>query len=340
MDLTQSACSQMLGIPENAPLEDVRRAYRKLARRLHPDVAGGDSVRFSEITAAYNVLTGRCAAAKTQTHPASGATPPRTAAEEAEHAQAYAEFRRRAANFRSANGSRAPQSPQSKVDPIVQAPGAEPQVARAGAPEAVEVPVSTVAAAAPRPSFWQRLRAKVRKAAPAHGSDVYLTMPVDLAAILRGSEQAIMIQRAAACPSCVGGGDTNCVCLGAGRLVVREKLKVQVPAGARAGVKMRLAGKGNDGLMGRGAGDLYLLLEPAPIAGFVREGADLRGTLEVGAELARVGGPMNVPTPWGPLRLDVPAATRTGMKFRLRGQGLPVWQRAERGDLYLQVQVG
>jgi molecular chaperone DnaJ len=338
MDLTQSACCHMLGIPENAPLSDVRSAYRKLARRLHPDVAGGDSVRFSEITAAYNVLTGRCAAAKTQTPPSgSTATPPRTAAEEAENAQAYAEFRRRAANFRPANGSRAPQFAQGRVEPIVQAPAADPTAAR---PEVAEVPVSPVAAAAPRPSFWQRLRAKVRKAAPAHGSDVYLTMPVDLGTVLRGADHAILIQRAAACPSCVGGGDAACVCAGAGRLVVREKLKVAVPAGARAGVKMRLAGKGNDGLLGRGPGDLYLLLEPAQVPGFVREGADLRGTLEIPGELARVGGPMNVPTPWGPLRLDVPASTRTGMKFRLRGQGLPLWQRADRGDLYLQVQVG
>jgi molecular chaperone DnaJ len=127
---------------------------------------------------------------------------------------------------------------------------------------------------------------------------------------------------------------------GAGRVLVRERLKVQVPAGARAGAKMRLPGKGNDGLGGRAAGDLYLLLEPVQIAGYLRDGADLRATLEVpAASSAETGGPLNVPTPWGPMRLDVPAATRTGMKFRLRGQGLPVWQRATRGDLYLQVQV-
>lgn len=336
MDMTQSACYQMLGLPENAPLEEIRRAYRKLARRLHPDVKGGDAARFSEITAAYNVLTGRCAAAKTQTPKPSERTP-RTAADEAEHAAAYAEFKRRAAHFRAANGSRAPQNPQTRVEPIVQAPSTEQ------APSATVVEVTPVAApAAPvgaKMSLWQRLRSKVRRAAPTHGSDVYFTLPVDVTTILRGTEQAILVQRAAACPSCVGGGDAGCVCAGAGRLVVREKLKVQVPAGARAGVKMRLGGKGNDGLLGRSAGDLYLLLEPAPIPGYVREGADLRATVEIPGETARTGGPLEVQTPWGPIRLDVPADTRSGMKFRLRGQGLPVWQRADRGDLYLQVQV-
>jgi molecular chaperone DnaJ len=330
MDLTQSACSQLLGVSENAPLDEIRRAYRKLARRLHPDVVGGDPRRFSEITAAYNILTGRCAAAKPQTQSQTAA---RSAADEAENARAYAEFRRQAANWRAGNGSRAPRPAAEPIAPVATAstPAAE-TAASSPIPEARVAP-------APRPNLWQRLRARLRSQAPTAGSDVYLTLPVDLNMVLRGGEQGISIQRAVACPSCVGGGDVACVCGGAGRVLVRERLKVQIPAGARAGVKMRLPGKGNDGLGGRAAGDLYLLLEPASFSGYLRDGADLRATLEVPAGIADRGGPLNVPTPWGPIRLDVPAATRTGMKFRLRGQGLPMWQRATRGDLFLQVQV-
>jgi len=120
MDLTSSACCQLLGVPENAPLDEIRRAYRKLARRLHPDVAGGDPLRFSEITAAYNVLTGRCAAPKTQTPPQ---TPPRSAADEAEHAKAYAEFRLRAATWHAGNGSRGPRPASEPVAPLTAVTG-------------------------------------------------------------------------------------------------------------------------------------------------------------------------------------------------------------------------
>ena len=354
MDLTQSACCQMLGLPENAPLEEVRRAYRRLARRLHPDISGGDSARFSEITAAYNVLTGRCAAAKDEV-PRAAPTRPRSAADEAAHARAYAEFCRRAAHLRPTDGGRPPRPP---VEPTVDSPSVEPNE-RVSAFEAKRNPngVTPPSAAGARSggSLWQRLRAALTRrrvvglfshfsrrrtaGVRADGQDLHLTLAVDLDTILRGGEQRFFVQRAAACPSCVGGGDVDCVCAGSGRILLREKLKVQVPPGAKAGAKMRLASKGNEALGGRASGDLFLVLEPAQLSGWLRDGADLRADLEVGGELARIGGPLNVPTPWGPIRLDVPASTRTGTKFRLRGQGLPVWQRTARGDLYLRVQV-
>ena len=207
MDMSQSACFQTLGLPENAPISDVRRAYRRLARRLHPDIAGGDSTRFTEITAAYNVLTGRSAAARAHTETTT-AGPARSAADEAEHARAYAEFRRRASAWRPSNGGRGPQPQAAPVAPVAGSSGAPtesptPRIT----PVAPAAHATSNASEAAKPSLWQRLRSKLRRAAPTQGRDVYLTMPLDALTVLHGGEHAIQIQRAAACPSCVGGGE-------------------------------------------------------------------------------------------------------------------------------------
>ena len=111
------------------------------------------------------------------------------------------------------------------------------------------------------------------------------------------------------------------------------------PRRTQPGAKLRLNGKGHEGMVGRNGGDLYLLLEPVQVPGYLRDGANLRGTLEISCDHAEAGGPVSVPTPWGTVRLDVPPATRTGMRFRLQGQGLPQWRRETRGDLFLKIAV-
>ncbi|MCB9536456.1 MAG: hypothetical protein H6704_09340 [Myxococcales bacterium] len=170
------------------------------------------------------------------------------------------------------------------------------------------------------------------------GEDVVLRLPVDAATLLAGGSRKIAITRAAACPCCQDGGDPDCVCSGVGRVKVRETVRVAVPAGARSGARLRLAGKGTAGLCGLPDGDLFLVLDPAPVEGFRREGADLFGVIDVDARLARAGGVLQVRVPRGTVRVTVPAGTKTGRRFRLRGQGLPVWGGQGNGDLFLDVE--
>ncbi len=165
-----------------------------------------------------------------------------------------------------------------------------------------------------------------------------LRLPIDAETLLAGGSPKIAITRAAACPCCQDGGDPDCVCAGVGRVKVRETVRVAVPAGARRGARLRLAGKGTAGLCGLPDGDLFLVLDPAPVEGFRREGADLFGIIDVDARLARLGGVLQVRVPRGTVRVTVPPGTVTGRRFRLRGQGLPVWGGQGNGDLFLDVE--
>ena len=326
---TQTHCYHLLGLSESATLTEVKRAYRRLARTMHPD-AGGDHARFAEITAAYNVLTGRSAPAKAAPRPRPD--------EDFDRDAAFADFRRRAANFRTRTGTTA--QPDSAAQPEGDAPVEDAPQAEHASVDGLETAQVTPEVPC-RPGLWARLRSRLRRARvrAMDGTDVRTPLSVDLEMLLRGGERLVSVERLITCPSCAGQGSELCVCGGQGRVLTREKVKVVVPAGARPGAQLRLRRKGNEGVAGGGTGDLYLDLQPIEIDGYLREGADLRGTLEVPTTLARQGGALAIPTPWGSVRLDVPPGTRDGMRFRLPGQGLPRWQGAGRGELYLLVAV-
>ncbi len=361
MVLTQAACYQVLGLPAAAPVGEVRRAYRSLARRLHPDVHSGDDDRFKRITAAYNILTGRQKAEKAHSprraprrptpRPARPARPEPTRRSEApvDHASAWAEWRGQAEAARAARADRVEAEPHASAEApfeSTEAP-AEPQPAptEAACPSSAACPVDEARPARKRP-LLRRLRDKLRRprrvtqaAIDLRGEDVILRLPLDLDFVMTGGDRTIAVTRAAACPTCERGGDVECVCGGKGRIKVREKVRVAIPAGARHGVRLRIAGKGTAGLGGEIDGDLYLVLEPQELAGFRREGADLVGNIDVDRRVARHGGTVEVPVAKGRVRLNVPAGTRSGARFRLRGQGLPSWGGRARGDLFLVVGV-
>jgi hypothetical protein len=413
---TPAACYRLLGLPDDAPVEDVRRAYRRLARRYHPDVAGGGpaSERFKEITAAYNVLIARRGAPEpsreapraTRWRPADDAATwsawrARTAGEPHAHAEGSgrpswrrpatrraatsgrahhdeAAWRARAAGFAGANarphryaeeGAEAPAAeparpqgehahPQGEhVRPQAEhahpaEPHAEPQAhaAHRPGPRVPEAETATPDAATPRAErapglgrardLFRRLRTFALPSVRPAGEDVTLRLPVDAETVARGGERHLGIVRLAACPNCARGGEPACVCGGLGRVRVREQVRVAVPPGAYAGARLRLAGKGTAGLAGHPDGDLYLVLEPAPLPGFRREGADLHGVVDVAPGLVERGGTLHVQLPGGTVPVSVPPGTRPGTRLRLRGQGLPRWGGGERGDVFLRIAVG
>jgi len=112
-----------------------------------------------------------------------------------------------------------------------------------------------------------------------------------------------------------------------------ETLRVKVPAGVREGQLIRLAGKGQEGIGGGGAGNLYLRVKFAQHPDFQVRGADLHHELELSPWEAVLGGTIHLPTLDGTVSLKIPAGTVAGRQFRLRGKGLPTTDNA-RGDLY------
>lgn len=127
---------------------------------------------------------------------------------------------------------------------------------------------------------------------------------------------------------------------GATRLITKgdRKIKVNIPAGATNGTKVRLSGEGGAGTGGAQAGDLYLVMQVEPDAQFERQGDNLLAEVKVDMFTALLGGEAEVPTMDRPVKLRIPAGTQSGRKFRLSGKGMPIMKKAgEFGDLYARI---
>lgn len=144
------------------------------------------------------------------------------------------------------------------------------------------------------------------------------------------------------CPTCRGRGSiikNPCTsCGGAGQVRKNRSLSVQIPAGIEDGSRIRLTGEGEPGVQGGPAGDLYIFVEIKPHDLFKREGADLLCEVPVPFTTTALGGSVEVPTlDGGRTRVAVPAGAQSGKQLRLRGKGMPVLRSTRVGDLYLEI---
>ena len=159
---------------------------------------------------------------------------------------------------------------------------------------------------------------------------------------VRASQGFFTIERT--CPSCQGRGemiDDPCsTCAGTGRVTKERTLSVNIPAGVEDGTRIRLAGEGEAGLRGGPPGDLYIFLSIKTHEFFQRDGADVFCKVPISMTTAALGGQIDVPTLEGTThRVRVPEGTETGKQFRLKGKGIPVLRSNVAGDLYIQVEV-
>ena len=146
------------------------------------------------------------------------------------------------------------------------------------------------------------------------------------------------------CPTCHGAGkriESPCTsCGGAGRTKVNKKLKVKVPVGVYEGAQVRVIGEGEAGEHGTPSGDLYIVISLKPHKIFERDGADLYCTMPVTFPQAALGAEVDAPTLEGKIKIKIPAGTEGGRVFRLRGHGVPdVRTGSQKGDLYVRVQI-
>jgi molecular chaperone DnaJ len=159
---------------------------------------------------------------------------------------------------------------------------------------------------------------------------------------VRASQGFFTIERT--CPGCHGRGeiitDPCATCSGAGRVVKERTLSVNIPSGVEDGTRIRLASEGEAGLRGGPAGDLYIFLSIKPHEFFQRDGADVFCKVPISMTTAALGGHIEVPTLDGTMtRVKVPEGSESGKQFRLKGKGMPVLRSAATGDLYIQIEV-
>lgn len=188
-------------------------------------------------------------------------------------------------------------------------------------------------------------RTRIRPSRPRRGVDNELATTVTLEESFKGASRQVTIKAPELCAVCDGTGiarGATCPrCDGRGTIDRHKQLEVRIPKGVRTGSRVRIAGQGASGSNGGPAGDVYLVIKVLPHPGFDRNGDDLVAENHVPVYTAMLGGEVVVETLSGPVALTIPAGTQQGSVFRLKGKGMPILgpKIEARGDLRLRVTV-
>jgi len=295
---------QVLGVPRNASEKDIKQAYRKLARKLHPDVNPGDKSaepRFKEINQAYEVLSDPEKRKKYDQFGENWQHAEQFARAGGQQQQTYWDFGKKGAQFDSGDMGGA-EGFGTIFDSILH-------------------------------DFGGRASRRPRR-----GQDFEQPVEVTLEEAYRGATRMLEMQAEEPCPTCRGKGCQTCG--GAGAVIRPRRLEVKIPPGVKDGSRVRIAGKGSMGHMGGEAGDIYLIVSVEPDSRFQRTEDDLHVEVPIHLADAILGGETEVPTLEGKrLALKIPPETQNGKVFRLTGQGMPRLGNNTRGDLYAKVKV-
>jgi len=324
----------LLGVGSEATTADIKRAYRRLARRYHPGINPGDraaEAMFERISQAYETLGDP---QRRQQYDAQGA--PAAAAASGGPAFEFAGF-----DFSvAAQGSQAATFSELFADVLHPMPDPAFKV-EPGADLHASLTVPFLDAV--RGARRQVVVTRQDTCAACRGRGHVRTPEGRCAAChatgkVRWARGHMVFSRS--CASCGGTGRTReqrcAVCGAHGRVVRTEAVPVELPAGVADGVRLRVPEKGHAGRNGGRTGDLYVTLHVEPHPVFRREGDDLHARVPVAVHEAVLGTRIDVPSLDGPVRLRIPPGTQAGQRFRLRGRGVP-GAPGGRGDLIVEV---
>ena len=333
------------GIERGAGDAEIRRAYRRLARRFHPGVNPGDRdarARFDEIAAAFETL----------------GDPERRPGDQHGHsANASARSRRRTAGYsvgfegfdfsaaaawRAIRRRRPPSGPVRDV--LARTVGAVGQAAEPGADLHTSLTVSFEEALRGAERFVALTRHTPCRICAGRGAVAVPPSPCPAChgrGQIRTARGHMVFTKA--CGACRGNGlrsEAPCrSCHGEGVESSAESLRVHVPAGVHDGAQVRIPGRGHAGRLGGRPGDLVVSVDVEAHPLFHREGDDLHLVVPVALHEAALGAKIDIPTFDGPVRLRVPPGTASGQRLRLRERGVPSLRTGSRGDLIVEVRL-
>lgn len=320
-ETAQKDMYSVLGVTRTSSPDEIKKSYRKLARKYHPDLNPGNKEaeeRFKEVSLAHDVLTD---ATKRKLYDEFGHEGLQ-AGFDPERAREYRRWAESGHGFSFRPGEDT-QGFGFEFEPRGRR--------RRGGDEASFA------------DLFGGIFGGAEEAPPETGGDVEHPIEVDLLDALRGTEAAVTIRRPAPCPQCDGRGRQGmraCTrCSGTGTVEQRERLKVKIPAGVTDGAQVRVRGKGGVGRRGASPGDLYFRVKVRPHPLLRREGKDLVLEVPVTVGEAIQGATISVPTPDGRVQLKVPKGSQSGQRLRLRGRGARDPKGGERGDLYARLMV-
>ncbi len=273
---------------------ELKTAYRRLARKFHPDVCGDDG-RFKDISKAYDVLSDK---------------------------QKRLQYDTVNGFFKSAKTSSAKKESYQS----------EPQRAKSESSE--EATASKLFTDAINEMFNEYVKAsgskrkptsKKEKPAPKNGTDVYADVSVTFKDSIEGTTRTVNVLHTHTCPKCQGRKFINKAlcpeCDGKGEANKHKKISVTIPAGIKNGGKLRIKGEGNEGSNGGKNGDLYLIVKIEGCSRIKYEGADIHYSVPITPFEAALGADIEIPFFGGNISLKIPPHTHSGQKFRLAGQG-------------------
>jgi len=343
---TKADYYELLGVPRKASAKDIRAAFRKLARKYHPDLNPGDKSaeeKFKQLQEAYDVLS------------------------DTKKRQMYDQY-----GFYSDN-----------IPPGGAGPGANDSEVNFdfGGFDFGGAAGSAGTGSSFRDLFSQVFGGRSRSVEPEHepGGDLEYQIEIDFWDAVRGEVKKLQITRLDVCQTCHGTGAvgspqtcnvcggtgtvqqaagkmrfnvpcTRCggtgklrtackTCGGEGRVRHMETIDMRIPAGVANGGRVRVPGKGNAGTMGAPAGDLYLRVVVRPHEFFERRGDDLYTRIPVTVSEATLGAKIEVPTIDGRSLVRIPPGTNSGKTLRLKEKGVPSARNGTRGDQYVEIQV-
>jgi len=295
---------EVLGVSEDAAQDEIRKAFRRMARKHHPDVNPGDKnaeTRFKEVNEANEVLGDR------------------------KKREEYDAFRKGAfaggaggfhgwdpfggGSFRGSKGSRSSGGGRSSFnfDDLL--------------------------------GQIFRQEDSDRAASPGRGEDIRVEVSVDFMDMVKGGVREVRYRRPKTCRECGGSGKSGrqgCpVCFGHGITEEEELIKVKIPAGAKDGATIRVSSKGEERSARGKASDLIVQLRMQPHPYFRRDGNDIFLDVPIRFSEAVKGAKIQVPTVDGPVMVTVPSGSSSGRKLRLKGKGAPAPGKAERGDQFV-----
>lgn len=344
MAATKRDYYEVLGIDRRAPAEEIKKAYRKLAIKYHPDKNPGDQAaeeKFKELTEAYEILS------------------------DPEKRNRYDQLGHKAfgpgsGGFGGAGGGFGGVDLEEALRTFMGAFGGGGSVfddffgggARGGAEPSNR-------------GADLRFDLEIDFEEAAFGSERTVTLPINVACEICGGSGAAkdskqetcrrcrgkgmlvsstgFFQMRQSCPNCGGTGQvigSPCTaCRGAGRVKERKTLNLKIPAGVETGSRLRLAGKGEGGIRGGPAGDLYVVIHVREHELFKRQDNDTFCDFAIPIDVAALGGEVEIPTVHGYAKLKIPPGTESGAVFRLRGKGLATPHHSGVGDQHVRVRV-
>lgn len=297
---------EILGVTPNSDLAEIKAAYRRLARKYHPDVNKEHPELFKEISEAYEVLCD-------------------------EHKRKQYDILN--GFFKSEKTTTSSSKAQEEYKHATPPP--HPKKERKTEPKKKTVIDDII------DGLSSKEKKKINKEAPKNGEDIYTDVTISLVDAAHGTTRTINVLHTVLCPQCHGrefiNGASCPKCGGTGEFSEYKKLTVKIPEHIKNGAKLRIAGEGNKGLFGGKNGDLFLKVKVEGHSKIKYDGLNILYNVPITPYEAVLGGDITVPTFSGNLKVKIFPGTNSGQKFRLAGQGLK--RSGKSGDMIVTVTI-